>query len=88
MKKNGTQHDTARPSDPGRPAGGKEELVPLQQAVQRHEEPLAPDLTPGEQRAERVRRLKEQVSNGTYNPDLRRTAQILLYDDTDALLGR
>lgn len=67
----------------------------MEQAVASENNPLpetpstdaANEKSPAEQRAERVRLLKQQVQEGAYQPDLRRVAQIILYDDTDALLG-
>ncbi len=61
------------------------EFRSLQEAIDQENTPLQ---TTEEVRAARIRSLKEQVRKGTYRPNLRKVAQILVHDDTDALLGR
>ncbi len=72
-----------------------DDFVSLEQAFACEDQPLpeapasdvAGETNPADQRAERIRLLKQQVQNGSYQPDLRRVARIILYDDTDTLLG-
>lgn len=99
MKKHGTRTKQQAPEQRvqaslERSEKSAQELVSLRQAVQEHDQPLEElaraALNPAktaDPRAERIRRLKEQVAEGSYNPDLRRVAQILLYDETESLLG-
>lgn len=56
------------------------EFIRLEQAIEGGEAPL-------EDRAEKLRRLKEQVRKGSYKPDLHKVARVLIHDDTDALVG-
>ncbi len=44
------------------------------------------DLTRIDLRAEKIRMLKKQVQDGTYAPDLKRVALILVHDDGEALM--
>jgi anti-sigma28 factor (negative regulator of flagellin synthesis) len=44
------------------------------------------DLTHIDLRAEKIRMLKEQVRDGTYAPDLKRVALILVHDEGEALV--
>lgn len=44
------------------------------------------DLTRIDLRAEKIRMLKKQVRDGTYAPDLKRVALILVHDDGEALV--
>lgn len=72
-----------------------EEFLPLQHVMEREEQSLrqsperqlGPPVEDASQRAERIRRLKEQVQDGSYRPKLRKVAQVILYDDTDSFLG-
>lgn len=59
------------------PADG---FVSLAQAMDDGEQSL---LTP---REEKLQRLKEQVQNGSYKPNLRKVAMVLVHDDADSLI--
>ncbi len=50
-------------------------------------EAAADDLTHIDLRAEKIRMLKKQVRDGTYAPDLKRVALILVHDEGETLVG-